>query len=306
MEQKVLIEPSKALLIKIEKRKRVQAYNTMDYSFNLSNFMDFYSKDLIKILSQAQIWSNLVNRDFKKSRLKKISSEDILSSFILSESNLKKILNKYGLNKHILQNLKGLVPLSRTPASIFDFFCKKMFYKIKAFLQNKVALKKIRHKENVLPFSSEAMYVLQKSITNAASRFKTPVITPEIFFITLMESKASKASKVIKNLLYKKADWYMLRYELIKNIHLEESHVRDDVAKSQKYFGYLLKSRLSQLEFSRLIDLDLVGLAVEYFRNKLLKSSLSADLLKLVKRDVFCSACFHKRKYSYYKPNREK
>lgn len=309
MNQKILIEPSKALLIKTEKRKRIQAYNTMDYSFNLSNFMDFYSKDLIKILSQAQILSNLVANDFKsfkKPYFNEISSEHILSSFILGDFNLKKMLSEYGLTPYVIQSLKDLAPLSRKHISTFSFFYKKMFYKAKYFFLKNIALKKIGHKQNESIFSSDALGVLQKSIVNAANRFKTPIISPEIFFITLMESKASKASKAIKNVLHNKLDWHMLRYELIKNVHIEESHIRDDVAKSQKYFGYLLKSRLSQLEFSRLIDLDLVGLAVEYFRNKLLKKALHADLLSLVKRDVFCSAYLNKRKYFHYKPNWEK
>jgi hypothetical protein len=140
---------------------------------------------------------------------------------------------------------------------------------------------------------------------NASDRFKTPVITPEIFFITLMEAKNCKASKIIKKILSKESDWYMLRYKLIKNIHFEESHMRSDIIRNQRYFGYLLKSRLSKLEFLRLLELDLLGLAVSYFRTKLFRKALEINILAELQKDILISAKIHKRKYSNNKINKK-
>ncbi len=113
-----------------------------------------------------------------------------------------------------------------------------------------------------------------------------------------MESKPSKVSKLIKKLMKEKNEWHILRYELLKSIHFEESHIRDDVDQSQRYFAYLLKSRLSQLELLRLIDSGFLSLAVQFFRNRLVTQALQQDLFKQIQKDINFSALKHKRKYS--------
>lgn len=315
MQQNKLTPIERALLIKSEKRRRVQVYNTIDYFLNISNFMSFYSKDLIKILSYSHIWSHLKftsNEDgLKNIDQKEIQTEDILYSFILSESNLQKILIDYNLNFDNLSEFFENTTSPKKESILSNFSFSKINLKIKSFI-NKISSKKKDGEKNVIEwkekpkFSKEALLIFEKSLLNAIDRFKTPVITPEIFFITLMESKNCKASKIIKKILPRESDWYMLRYKLIKNIHFEESHVRNDIIRNQKYFGYLLKSRLSQLEFSRLIDLDLLGLAVSYFRTKLLKKALQINLLAELQKDILISAKVNKRKYSKDKLKRKK
>jgi hypothetical protein len=48
---------------------------------------------------------------------------------------------------------------------------------------------------------SEMNQLFEKTIDNALNRFKTPVVTPEVLFITLMEERTSKAGKIIKKVL---------------------------------------------------------------------------------------------------------
>ncbi len=279
------------LLIKSEKRKRLQVYNTIDYLLDLSTFMDFYSKDLIQILNNSELFAsatiNLNKIGSYKNR--KIEVEDILYSFFLTKTNLKNILNDYNLTSKDISKYFSYSFKKSAPSSIFSYI-KEMILP-----QTEPKFQRIEWQDKP-KFSEEVHFLFKNSIINAIDRFKTPVITSEIFFITLMESN-TKHAKIIKNSLSEE-NWYMLRYKLIKNIHSEESSLRTDVAKSQKYFAYLLKSNLSELEFSRLLDLNLLGLSVEYFRNKLFKTSLKTDLLELVKEDILYSAIFHKRNYS--------
>ncbi len=289
---------NKKLLIRLEKRKRAQVYNTIDYSLNLSNFMDFYSKDLISVLNNAQIWAKL-RANLPKGQIAEIKAEDILYSFLLTETNLQKILEQYHLNHNSL--FKFLTYNVKSKSSTFPIF--PIFSKFTNFLK-KTPLTKRKWKKTVIEwkekpqFSAEIAEIFQRSILNAVHRFKTPVITAEIFFITLMESKALKASHAIKLVLSNEVNWYKLRYKLFKNLYFDENHMRNNIIINQRHFGYILKSRLSELEFSRLIDLDLLGLGVEYFRNKLFKKSLKINILDEVKKDVLYSAKYHKREYS--------
>ena len=84
-------------------------------------------------------------------------------------------------------------------------------------------------------------------------RFKTPVITSEILFLTLMENTESKAGKLIQTQILTSAEWHLLRYRLIKSLHKNESLIRSDVMKNQHYFAYLLKTEFRK---SNLISLS--------------------------------------------------
>ncbi len=292
----------KSLLIKQEKRRRLQVYNTLDYMINVTTFMDFYSKDLIKIISHSQLWSELISKFEPESKddlkNKKIKSDAFLYSYILTSSTLKNTLLQHGLTKEIPRNILENLELSFKKRNIFAYSYLKVLTKIKSLKKNSVKSKsKISSLLEDPEFSTEVMDLFEKSVVNAITRFKTPVITPEIFFITLMEENTCLASTVIKEYISEEMDWYTLRYKLIKMIHFQESHMRNDISKNQKYFGYLLKAGLTQLEFERLIDLGLLGLAVEYFRNKLFRLALEQDVYDCLKIDIYNCAHFHNRKY---------
>jgi hypothetical protein len=71
--------------------------------------------------------------------------------------------------------------------------------------------------------SYELNLLFEKSAENSLTRFKTPVITPEILFITMMEEKHTKVGKIIQKFLKTDTNWYLLRYKLIKMIHYQET-----------------------------------------------------------------------------------
>ena len=64
-------------------------------------------------------------------------------------------------------------------------------------------------------------------------------------------------SKIIKKILGNDTDWYLLRYQLIKHLHSQESNIRSEVSKNQQYFAYLLKIELTDLEFEKLLQKNL-------------------------------------------------
>ncbi len=296
MQTNQTISPEKKLmLIKDEKRRRLQIYTKIDYFCNTLTFMDFYSIDLRKILVNSRVWVNLINelKDYDENI--QIDSDDLLCSFILTDSSITHLLNKYHINQKFVKKALEFYSKRNVSANIFSRL-KSLGKDNKRSLR--IQKKRILESHKIPNFSEDSISIIENSIQNALNRFKTPVITPEIFFITLMEAKSSKAGKIIKKIVPKELDWYTLRYKLIKNIHFQESHMRNDIAISQRNFGYLLKANLTQLEFSRLVELELLGLAVEYFRNQLFKSVLHENLLEEIKNDIYYSASIHKREYS--------
>jgi hypothetical protein len=141
--------------------------------------------------------------------------------------------------------------------------------------------------------------IFEKTIENALNRFKTPVVTPEILFITLMEEKTCKAGKLIKKVLKTDANWYLLRYRLIKRLHSQEVLIRSEITKNQHYFAYLMKTRFSEVDFNKLIKNNLILTAVSFFRNSLIKDILKQNIFEILKDEIFTSIKFiNKRKYS--------
>jgi hypothetical protein len=154
-------------------------------------------------------------------------------------------------------------------------------------------------KEKEMLYSTEMNQLFEKTIDNALNRFKTPVVTPEVLFITLMEEKTSRAGKIIKKILKTDASWYLLRYRLIKRLHSQEVLIRGEVTKNQHYFAYLMKTRFSEFDFNKLIENDLLFTAVSFFRNSLMKDILKQNIFNLLKDEIFNSIKFtSKRKYS--------
>lgn len=302
MKEKREITSDTKVLIKKEKRRRSQVYNTIEYYNNMPSFAYFYSQDLINILSCSQIWSNLL-LDHSRQNKAQVNSEDILHSFILCDSDLEQLLGEYGLNKELIfrtiniPSNKGsnTLPFSRLISNI-SARIPKIPDKVYKYLGIEKTIKETLPKLNI-SFDPELIPIFEKSIIDARYRFKTPVITPEIFLVSLMEKKC-KASDIIRSFINNEKDWYLFRYKLFQRIHFEESEIMKRVPKSQRYFAYLLKSRLSHLYLSRLIELNLLKEGVHCFRTKLVEEALEKDLFLKIKKDILYSLSVSKRNYS--------
>jgi hypothetical protein len=230
-----------------------------------------------------------------ETKKKLLTSEFLLLSFFSSSSDVSKILLEHHLNpKKIELFISQTNKLSsRSLDDQKNYLLYKSFKNILgfSFFKKSFLLSKIK-------YGFDYNFLLKKTADNALERFKTPVITPDILFITMMEEKDKKPAKMIKSFLKTETDWYVLRYKLIKRIHLQESNIRAE-KKNQQYFAYLLKINLSEFEFNRLIENELLNLGISTFRNKIVTKMLSLNIFDLLESDIKKeSRVLKERKYS--------
>lgn len=265
--------------IDLEKRRRHQIYMLLDYTLSMVTYFDFFSHDTFTIIKRSKYLAQASKRN-------SVTSEFLLIPFLDSEFEFSMLLNEYNLNE--LEIGKLISSLNKIPKRSFsekkDYFFYKLFKKIGnfSFFDKSLITKKIK-------YGYETNRIFEKAAENALTRFKTPVVTPEILFITMMEEKNTKVSKLIKKFFIEETSWYLLRYKLIKRIHFQEVRIRAEVSKNEQYFAYLLKINLSELEFNCLIETNLLTLAVSTFRNKLITKMLTLNLFDLLEKDIYKS-----------------
>jgi len=272
-------ESSLSKKVLIEKRKRHQAYITIDYLLGFLTYFDFFSNDTFQILKNSVFFSKLVGKNT-------ITSDVLLISLLDDKFELSKVLKEYNLVQgSLLETFSNLEnkPTGKNPFS--------------SFFSHKSKTLSIDEKEIV--YSQEINQLFEKTVENALYRFKTPVVNPDLLFITFMEEKNSKAGKLIAKLLKTEANWYLLRYRLIKRLHSQEVLIRGEITKNQHYFAYLMKTRFSEFDFNKLIKNELLLTAVSFFRNFLVKDILKQNLFQTLGDDISNSIKINnKRKYS--------
>jgi len=329
-------EEEKKLLsqkIESEKRRRNQAYRTLDYELALSSYFDFFSADVFDIVKKAKFFAYFFQEE-------EVSSIVLLFSLFFSTSEFQQTLEEYGLSKekmlHILFQLTNEEIIKKEIAkkigtmNFFEVlkmtFEKKNIKFLNLYLgQSTKEIKKIseiiekelyeqiqlwedlqdflgedkRNKiQKEIGYSSEVVNIFEKAAENSILRFKTPIISIDILFLTIMESN-SVSSRIVKKVIGELSDWYVLRYHLIKHIHMEESHLRNDVKKNQQFFAYLLKTELTSEEFQLLIEKESLQEATIAFRDSLIKKTLEKDLNKALKAEIYSSIRTHSvRNYS--------
>lgn len=268
-----------------EIRKRHYTYTLLDYILSNSTYFDFFSLDTFQVLMHTKYVGSIC-----LSTEKVIGSEFFLFSFLTLDLPIKKFLEDHNISSKEMGLLISSINQLNSKALIDkkDFYFRKIF---KDFQLSKIKPLKYAHEVNLL---------LEKTAENALLRFKTPVITPEIFLITLMEEKNNKSGKLLKKLLKTESNWYLLRYKLIKRIHLQESEIKSKVKKNEHYFTYLLKICLSELEFNTLIEQNSLATGSSFFRNQVVYELLSLDFLKMLYHEIHNSlANTAIRKYSF-------
>jgi hypothetical protein len=271
------ISASKSIIV--EKRRRHQAYITTDYLLGFLTYFDFFSRDTFQIIKNSIFFSKLFEKNI-------INSELILFSSLDEKFEMSNLLKEYNLiQSSLLDSLVGSV--SKSLGENLANAWKSNF--------NEAVL--IEEKDII--YSQEINRIFEKTIDNSLTRFKTPVVTPELLLITLMEEKTSKAGKLIRKLINNDTNWYLLRYRLIKRLHNQEVLIRSEITKNQHYFAYLMKTRFSEFDFNKLIKSELLLTAVSFFRNSLIKGILKQNIFELLKDEIFSSIKFiNKRKYS--------
>lgn len=272
----------------LEKRKRHQAYAAMDYLISVGTYFDFFSIDAFKLIESTNYLAQKLNRP--------ISTDLLFLSYFYCNSSVFEVLKSLEFQDNLEANLAAYFPeLTALEPPLRSSKTRRFGQFLKNLLNFKPKIQKLEKQD----YSHEILLIFEKASENALTRFKTPVITSEILFITLMEESSTKISKIIKNCLANQMEWYLFRYELMKVIHKHESIIRSDVVKNQQYFAYLLRTQLPTSEFDHLIENEELGKGVLIFRNSLILSTLKTDLFETLLKDINMSIKItNKRTYS--------
>lgn len=269
--------------INFEKRRRNQAYFALDYSLSRITYFDFFSADAFKIAKYTKYFAQLFN-------INVITPEILLLACFYCDSNLSKFLAPYDNEENLLSNLINKIELSKEKKS----FMNENFRNI----SQKFRIEPVIINQNV-PYSREVNQIFTQSAEAASIRFKTPIISSEIIFLTLMEDKIYSTSKIIKKMVGSQSEWYLLRFKLIKHLHNQESNIRSEVSKNQQYFAYLLKTQLPEKEFDKLLETKNLKKGILLFRNTLVSEIMQIDLFKNIFNEIKKSIkVTNKRKYS--------
>ena len=274
--------------ILIEKRRRHQTYMALDYFLSAVTYFDFFSSDAFKVVKNAKYLAQICE--------KSVTSELLLLPFFSYPSHVAAILKDFEITEGMIETVVASVQKTKKQ----NFF-QKQKNSVKQTLRNVKGffVRETLALNSNVKYSHEVNKIFEKAAENALSRFKTPVISPEILFITIIEDKNSKASKIIKKFLKTDVEWYLLRYKLIKRIHNQESNIRSEVIKNQHYFAYLMKIQLTDFEFNKLIENEALAKGVSLFRNTLISKILKIDIFEEISEEIYTSMKItNKRSYS--------
>ena len=274
--------------ILIEKRRRHQTYLALDYFLSAVTYFDFFSLDTFNIVKNAKQLAQICN--------KTVTSEFLILPFFTCCSEVSNVLNEFGISETSIENIV-LSLQEKKKESFFEKQKTTAFQLVRSFKEFFVTEK--MHLDQKTKYSHEVNQIFEKSAENALQRFKTPVITPEILFITMIEEKNSKVSKILKKFIKTDTEWYLLRYKLIKHIHNQESNIRGEVLKNQHFFAYLMKTELSESEFNKLIENENLSKGVSFFRNKIVSTILETNIFDELCNEILTSIKVNnKRSYS--------
>jgi len=256
--------------IKIEKRKRHQIYMALDYLKSHKNKFDFFSSDVLQILKASKEISKIFNK-------KKLSSELLLLSFFNFDSEIVALLKKFDISfELLLESINYGYDLN-------DLNKKKLFN----FKNDNTWFRKNNSfdSNSKIDFNFEVKFLLEKTIENCY-RFKSPIITSEIFFLTLLEESNTSAGQLLKVFLKTEINWNLLRYEILKMIHNQETKIQGNLSKNSRLFAYLLKTELSDYQFLKLLRREEILPIISIYRDLVISKLLQLDLFSSLEEEI--------------------
>jgi hypothetical protein len=288
--------------VKKEKCRRYQAYKLLEYNLSHFTYFDFFSLDTFQIAKNSKYITQIYNQD-------QVSFEFLLLPFFDLKLEIGNLLNSFGFNESFLEKIltRNFVEKSKTNSFLLDgninFINLKK--KIKNFFEelffiNKSFFNKLKIEfsfDQQIIYSYQIHQIFEKSTENALNRFRTPIVTPEILFITLMEQKNLSISKLIKKNLSDETAWYLLRYRLLKLLYYQEIDIKTQVPKNLYFFAYLLKTQISESHFQKLIQKKVLSKAVLLFRNIVISELLKYDLIKNFDQETYSSISISPKRY---------
>lgn len=299
--------------ISAEKFKRNQAYVALDYVLSLTTYYDYFDVDTLMLIKEAK---NLG----KFAKEIPVNSETLLLAFLGKERESHKILKEYNLT---LNKALSVFDSKKFKKNIFQL-AYNFFKKKKEWVEDKLInrfnlilnwFQKGKDEEEKILFELREVEIedisVGKDFTNLLAeavklgiKYQTPVITPDILFLALLDDKSSLTGKIIKRVIRSARVRSLLRYRIVKKIYNEKILFNSLVPINQRFFGYLFKSELSEVQFKRLVENKEFSKAVRLYRNTLIKSILSINLTELIDEDIIETlAISQKRKYWYKHSN---
>ena len=281
--------------IELEKRKRNQAYISFDYQLNATTPLDFFSADALQALQTAKYIAYSKHEE-------KVRLNHFIITFCYINSDLLSLLNEFGICQQIFAFTKNNKETDTPNNSIFDLNWLKSQSNLKSQKIKREILDfylLIQNEHRQLPkFSDELAQFLEKANKNAIEKFKTPIVTLEILFFTLIEDNKEFSSFLEKD-LKTNLSFEFLKYRIYQRIHRQESTIREIIPPNYHYFAYLLKSQLTELQFDYLIDNEMLFQSILYFRNLLIAKTLENNIFPSLRVEIQESMHLTKfRKYS--------
>ena len=169
-----------------EKRRRHQTYMALDYFLSAVTYFDFFSSDAFKVVKNAKYLAQICNKN--------VTSELLLLPFFSYPSDVSKILGDFGITEEEIENIVASLQVKKK-----ENFLQKQKGNLTQTLKNVKGffIKETLALNQKVKYSHEVNKIFEKAAENALVRFKTPVISPEILFITIIEEKNTKAAKMI-------------------------------------------------------------------------------------------------------------
>ena len=257
--------------ILLEKHRRNQVYQSLDYFISRITYFDFFSKEAFEISRKAKYLTQI----FQK---KNVTTDIFLLAYISFETETSNLLKEFNITKHRIGKLiskKNIALNFEKRLTSFPFITIKDSFK-KPFKQKRIKTF----------YSFEINKLFEKAAENALIRFKTPVVTPPILLLTILEDTDLLANKVVRKLIKNDTDLFLLRYKIFKQLHKQESTIRALITTNQQYFAYLLKTELTDLQFRTLIKKESLGQSVSLFRNEVISQVLNIDTLNLIEEEI--------------------
>jgi hypothetical protein len=282
-----------------EKRKRLQIQESLNYYFAGYNQYDFFASEVLEILHLSECLPAIFGTEF-------LTSDMVLHCFFeIEDPKLYKLFTQMNVTK--IQSEHYLAEKWKTISlGFFDRILRKIKLKIKSLFDLSLEREKVI-KVNEVIYSEELKTIIENSIKKANFVYKTPIVSLEIFLLTLLEEKGSHSRdlfiKLIPNLRY----LLQFRYKILIHILKIEKRMYRLIPTELLAFDYFLKRDLTSAEFYRLTNYPHKHYyAVLNYRNEIIKKILSQNYPEILKSQVVHEILYKPKKIKKFQINQTK
>lgn len=274
-----------------EKRKRDQVYEALDLYLALETKVDFFTSDTINILSRSKIIPFILEN-------KNLTSDMIVYAFFsknfhrfskyFKEVNFTKVKVKKYLGK---KWSKPLIGQNLLKFKVFAYF-RYLLYKFENFFFSNINplnyFNKSNQTINTIKYSDELKEVLKKTIFKARFIYRTPIISSNILFLTLIEHKLSHSRELFIKLIPNIKSLVLLRYRVLSELYKTNVYITTMVTKSRLFYIFYGQMALDEQIFQNLIarPMRIQAYALR-LRNNMIKKALRYSYSKYLKYLIY-------------------